>query len=68
PPGATPRVRKLQALARPAADARHIDWIDLGEELAGAADGDLWQTDGVHLSANGNVLYADVLARRLAGG
>lgn len=67
-PGATPRVRKLQALVRPVADARHIDWIDLGEELAGAADGDLWQTDGVHLSANGNVLYADVLARRLAGG
>ena len=63
-----PRVRRLQALVRPVADARHIEWIDLGEELAGAADGDLWQTDGVHLSANGNVLYAGALSRRLAGG
>ncbi|MFN8505986.1 MAG: GDSL-type esterase/lipase family protein [Dehalococcoidia bacterium] len=64
-PRAMARVRELQALVRPVAESRHIDWIDLGEELAGTPDGDLWQTDGVHLSARGNELYAAALARRL---
>jgi hypothetical protein len=64
-PRAMARVRELQALVRPVAEGRRIDWIDLGEELAGTPDRDLWQTDGVHLSARGNELYAAVLARRL---
>lgn len=64
-PRAMARVRELQALVRPVAEGRRIDWIDLGQELAGTPDSDLWQTDGVHLSTRGNQLYAAALARRL---